>query len=205
MRGYLVIKRAVDLIVAPVLIILSSPAWLFGAVATKLSSPGPLFFTQERVGRNGQTFRLYKFRTMRADHVHDPTEFMPLHHGGITRIGRMLRRTKIDELPQLLNIFKGDMTLIGPRPTIMEQVREYNDFERRRLNIRPGLTGLAQVNGNAGISWQERIKYDVYYVDHVCPSMDLMILLRTIYVVFAGEQRCVRLFEDSPYAAANSD
>jgi lipopolysaccharide/colanic/teichoic acid biosynthesis glycosyltransferase len=103
-------------------------------------------------------------------------------------------------MPQLFNVLRGDMSLVGPRPTIMEQVAAYNDFQRRRLEVRPGITGLAQVNGNAAMSWDERIKYDVYYVDHCGPLMDLMILGKTLLIVALGEDRFARPFEQSPYA-----
>jgi lipopolysaccharide/colanic/teichoic acid biosynthesis glycosyltransferase len=117
-------------------------------------------------------------------------------------VGRVLRRLKIDELPQIWCVLKGDMSLVGPRPTIMEQVAAYGDFQRRRLELRPGITGLAQVNGNAEMPWEERIKYDVYYVDHVSLVMDLGILVKTVLIVVLGEGRFVRAFEKSPYAGA---
>ena len=189
-----------DVFVSLALILLLLPVWLATALAIKLTSPGPLLFTQTRGGRRGRPFTSYKFRTMRSDHVHDPTELMPLTHSSITPVGRSLRRLKIDETPQLLNILRGDMSLIGPRPTIMEQIEAYDAFERRRLEVRPGLTGLAQVNGNAAMSWPERIKYDVYYVDHVGPWLDLQILCKTVAVIVLGEERYSRPFEQSPYA-----
>jgi lipopolysaccharide/colanic/teichoic acid biosynthesis glycosyltransferase len=197
---YPLLKRSIDVLVSLVLIVLILPLWVLCALAVKLTSPGPLLFTQIRGGRGGQRFNAFKFRTMRADHVHDPTEIVPLAHHAITPIGRVLRRTKLDESPQIINVLKGDMSLIGPRPTIMEQVEAYDDFQRRRLEVRPGITGLAQVNGNAEISWDERIKYDVYYVDHMTPLMDLKILAKTVIVVLLGEKRFTRLFEQSPYA-----
>lgn len=197
---YPFVKRVFDVLISLLLILLLSPLLLAGALAVKLSSPGPLLFVQTRGGRFGRPFRSMKFRTMRADHVHDIHEVVPLSHPGITRVGRFLRRFKIDEMPQLFNVLRGDMSLVGPRPTIMEQVEAYNDFQRRRLNVRPGITGLAQVNGNAAMSWDERIKYDVYYVDHCGPLMDLGILLKTILVIALGEDRFARPFEQSPYA-----
>ena len=112
----------------------------------------------------------------------------------------MLRRLKIDELPQIINVVKGDMSLIGPRPTLPDQTRAYNDFQRQRLLVRPGLTGLAQVNGNAAVSWEERIKYDVHYVRHHGFRMDVGILLKTVLVLVRGEALMARPFEESPYA-----
>ncbi len=199
MTIYFAIRRIIDVLVSLTLMLLLLPVWLVTAVLIKLTSPGPLLFSQTRGGFRGVPFTAYKFRTMRADHVHDPTEIVPLSHGSITPFGRFLRRTKIDETPQLFNILHGDMSIIGPRPTIMDQVVRYNAFERRRLDVRPGITGLAQVNGNASMTWAERIKYDVYYVDHVGPRLDFSILLKTVAVVIAGEERFSRPFEQSPY------
>jgi len=197
---YPAIKRVIDIAVSFVLITLLVPVWAVAGLAVKLSSPGPMFFVQTRGGRGGRPFCSLKFRTMRAGHVHDPEEIVPLTHPGITAAGRVLRRLKIDELPQLFNVLIGDMSLIGPRPTIMEQVRAYSDFQRRRLEVRPGITGLAQINGNTAISWEERIRYDVYYVDHLSLAFDLMILLKTVVVIVLGEPRFARPFDESPYA-----
>jgi lipopolysaccharide/colanic/teichoic acid biosynthesis glycosyltransferase len=197
---YLYVKRAFDILFSATMIVLMLPVWFFAVCAVKLSSPGPLLFSQPRGGLGCKPFISYKFRTMRHDHVHDPTETMPLSHPNIIPLGRFLRRTKIDELPQLFNVLKGDMSVIGPRPTIMNQVHAYNDFQRRRQDVRPGLTGLAQVNSNPEMDWDERIKYDVYYVDHLGPRMDLYILLKTFAVVLLGEKRFSRPFDQSPFA-----
>lgn len=196
---YPFVKRAVDILVSLVLILLLSPVILAAALAVRLSSPGPVFFVQPRGGRFGRPFPSIKFRTMRADHVHDIHEIVPLTHSSITPLGRFMRRFKIDELPQLFNVLRGDMSLVGPRPTIMEQVVAYDDFQRRRLEVRPGVTGLAQVNATATMTWDERIKYDVYYVDHCSLLMDLLILAKTPLVVLLGEDRFARPFEASPY------
>ncbi len=193
------IKRLIDVLVGVTLLVVSAPVLILAAIAIKATSPGPLFFIQKRGGRGGEPFNLIKFRTMRADHVHDIREVMPLTHSSITPVGRFLRRTKIDELPQLFNVIRGDMSLIGPRPTIMEQVENYDAFQRRRLEVRPGCTGLAQVNSTALVPWEERIRYDVYYVDHVGPLMDAGILIKTLLVVFLGEERFSRPFDESPY------
>ena len=193
------VKRLIDIVVSAALIALLLPVEVLAAIAVKIDSPGPVFFIQKRGGRGGVPFNLIKFRTMRADHVHDIREVMPLTHGNITPVGRFLRRTKIDELPQLINVLRGDMSLIGPRPTIMEQVENYNDFQRRRLEVRPGCTGLAQVNSTPLVPWDERIRYDVYYVDHVGPLMDAGILIKTFLVMFLGEERFCRSFDESPY------
>ena len=197
---YPFIKRTVDILASLVLILLLSPVWVVTALVIKLTSPGPVFFIQTRGGRGGRAFRSLKFRTMRADHVHDPQELMPLSHPAITSFGRLIRRLKIDELPQVFNVFIGDMSLVGPRPTIMDQIQAYDDLQRRRLEVRPGVTGLAQVNGNAAMSWDERIRYDIYYVDHMGPWFDLGILLKTVLVVVFGESRFARPFEETSYA-----
>jgi undecaprenyl phosphate N,N'-diacetylbacillosamine 1-phosphate transferase len=198
--GYGGFKRLADVVISLLLIILLAPVWLLAALGVKLSSPGPLLFSQPRGGRGCVPFLSYKFRTMTAGHRHDAKEIVPLSHPNITTVGRVLRRLKIDELPQLWNVLKGDMSLVGPRPTIMDQVLAYNDFQRRRQQVRPGITGLAQVNSSAEVPWDERIKYDVYYVDHVSLWLDLAILAKTVLVVAMGEERFVRAFEDSPYA-----
>ena len=198
---YVQVKRLIDVLVSAGLIVLLAPVWICAALAVKLGSPGPILFRQTRGGWHGRPFESYKFRTMRADHVHDPREIVPLSHPAVTGIGRVLRRLKVDELPQLFNVLKGDMSLVGPRPTLMDQVAAYDDYKRQRLLVRPGLTGLAQVNGNAQISWDERIHYDVYYVRHFTPGMDLYILLKTVLVVVLGEDRFSRPFAESPFAA----
>ena len=201
---YPLVKRLIDIVVSFVLIVLLIPIMAVAALAIKLDSRGPVFFIQKRGGRYGKPFNLVKFRTMRADHVHDIREVIPLIHGNITPVGRFLRRTKLDELPQLFNVLRGDMSLIGPRPTIMEQVERYDDFQRRRLDVRPGCTGLAQVNSTPLVPWDERIRYDVYYVGHLGPLMDLGILFKTLLVLFLGEERFARPFDQSPYARQTS-
>jgi len=193
-------KRFCDLAVSLAGLFVLGPALLVAMALVKLTSPGPVFFVQERTGRDGKPFRAYKLRTMRAERTPDPEELVPLDHPEVTPVGRALRRLKIDELPQVLNVLKGDMALIGPRPTLPEQTRRYDAFQRLRLLVRPGITGLAQVNGNAAIPWDERIKYDVYYVRHHGLRMDAAILLKTLAVLIWGEQRFARPFEQSPYA-----
>lgn len=177
-----------------------SPVYLLTAIAVKATSPGPLLFRQERTGLFGKRFYPAKFRSMRTDHVHDTKETVPLAHPGITPVGRFIRRFKIDELPQLFCVLTGEMSLAGPRPTIPEQTERYNDFEKRRLLVRPGATGLAQVNSPASRPWEERIKYDVYYVQHLSFKLDAMILLKTVLVILLGEERFARPFDKTPYA-----
>ncbi len=196
---YLAFRRILDVAVSLVLILLFSPGFAAAALLVRLDSPGPLLFRQARGGRFCRPFTSYKLRTMRADHVHDPREVVPLSHSAITPLGRFMRRFKIDELPQLWNVLIGDMSIIGPRPTIMDQVLAYDEFQRRRQDVRPGITGLAQVNASAIMPWVERIKYDVYYVDHLNPWMDLLILLKTPLVIVLGEERFAKPFEASVY------
>lgn len=193
-------KRAADISVALLALLLVSPILLAAIIAIRLGGPGPVFFRQVRTGRDGRPFRPYKLRTMRAGRTPDPNEIVPLNHPEITATGRLLRRLKIDELPQIINVLTGDMSLIGPRPTLPEQTDAYDAFQRQRLLVRPGLTGLAQVNGNAAISWDERIRYDVHYVRHHGLLMDLGIVVKTFLVVCRGEAHYARAFATSPYA-----
>jgi len=197
---YKPLKRAGDLLLAALALLTLSPLMLAAALTIKLTSRGPIFFHQQRAGRGGRCFGLIKFRTMLAGRTPDPQELVPLNHPDITTVGRLLRRTKIDELPQLFNVFTGHMSVVGPRPTLPDQIERYDLFERRRLQVRPGCTGLAQVNGNIALSWSERIKWDVYYVDNHSFCMDVKILLKTVVVIIAGEQRFVRHIDQTDFA-----
>jgi lipopolysaccharide/colanic/teichoic acid biosynthesis glycosyltransferase len=136
---------------------------------------------------------------MRGGRRPDPKELVPLDHPEITAVGRLLRRFKIDELPQLVNVLRGEMSLIGPRPTLPDQAEAYDDFRRQRLLVRPGVTGLAQVNGNTAVPWDERILFDIAYVRRCSLLMDVGILIRTVWVVVAGEQRTTRPFHTTRY------
>jgi undecaprenyl phosphate N,N'-diacetylbacillosamine 1-phosphate transferase len=182
-------KRAVDIILSGILIIIFSPIMLIAIILIKITMPGPVFFKQERVGMNKKTFYVLKFRTMTVDKKAEANFDMSRDSQRLTPLGKILRRTKIDELPQLINVLLGDMSLAGPRPTIMNQVKEYDDFQMTRLKMRPGMTGLAQVNGNTSLSWEERIKYDVYYVQNYSIVLDFKILIKTIAVVILGENK----------------
>lgn len=193
-------KRVFDVVVTGVLLHGLFPVVILAALLVKLTSPGPLLFTQDRVGKNGKIFRLRKFRTMRGGRDPDPKELVPLDHPEITSIGRFLRRFKIDELPQLVNVLRGEMSLIGPRPTLPDQVAAYDEFRRQRLLVRPGITGLAQVYGSAMTPWDERILYDVAYVRRCSLLMDLWIILRTKWVILAGEATARRSFSSTRYA-----
>ena len=184
------VNRAIDVVVAGVGLALASPILGLAALATKLESGGPILYRQTRVGRNGEDFEVLKLRSM----VVGAEKFgagYAVDRGDtrITRVGRILRRTSIDELPQLWNILRGDMSVIGPRPTLRYQVEQYDERQWRRLEIRPGLTGWAQLQGRASLPWAERIDLDVWYVDHRSPRVDLEILLRTPLALFRGTYR----------------
>ena len=206
-RCYQIAKRVFDFAAAAVGLVLLG--WLLLAiyVLVRCTSRGGGFFVQQRAGRDGRALPLVKFRTMRADHVHDPDASIVISsdHAGVTAVGRALRKLKLDELPQLLNVVTGQMSLVGPRPTVPEQVAEYGAFQRRRLLVRPGITGLAQVNGGTALTWDERIEWDVYYVDHRSAWMDLRILLRTFGCLLGGTERRVRRFREVHPVGAGSD
>jgi undecaprenyl phosphate N,N'-diacetylbacillosamine 1-phosphate transferase len=163
-----------------VLIILSPLVWLIAGLI-RLETPGPAFFRQERIGKDGRPFVAYKFRSM-VDHAADTGLGLNVaaHDARITRMGRFLRNTSLDEVPQVLNVLQGEMSLVGPRPTLPYQVAAYDDFQRRRLLVKPGITGWAQVNGRNAIPWEERIKLDVWYVDNWSLTLDLCIMGRTL-------------------------
>lgn len=194
-------KRGFDTVAALILVVVLSPVLVAAALAIRLTSAGPVFFRQERGGQHGRVFRVIKFRTMRGGRRPDPKELVPLDHPEITRVGRVLRRSKIDELPQLFNVLWGDMSLVGPRPTLLDQVAAYDAVRRQRLLVRPGITGLAQVYANAAMSWDERILYDIAYVRRCGFVLDIRILLRTLLVVLFGEERTAVAFVRSPFAA----
>jgi lipopolysaccharide/colanic/teichoic acid biosynthesis glycosyltransferase len=184
------VNRALDVVVAGAGLVLTSPLLAAAAIATKLESRGPVLYRQTRVGKDGVDFELLKLRTMVVG-----AEKMgagPAVDQGderITRVGRVLRRTSLDELPQLWNVLRGDMSVIGPRPTFRYQVETYDEHQRRRLEVLPGLTGWAQVHGRASLPWARRIELDVWYVEHRSPKLDLEILLRTPLALFRGTYR----------------
>jgi len=183
-RVQLAIKYALDKIISICGLILLSLPFLIIALLIKLDSTGSVFFRQERVGKDGRLFRTWKFRTMIEGAVNQGLGYnVSEDDPRITRVGRFLRKWGIDELPQLINVLKGEMSLVGPRPTLKYQVDHYNDFQRRRLLVKPGITGWALIHGRNLLSWEERIKYDVWYVDNWSIWLDLWIMLKTIWVV----------------------
>lgn len=187
-RIQLAVKHALDRVVAGLLLILLSPLLILLAGLIVLDTGWPPLFVQERVGRGGNTFLIYKFRTMVKDAVHQGLgTTVAAADARITRVGGWLRVWSLDELPQLMNIVKGDMSLVGPRPTFAYQVAQYSPFQRRRLEVKPGVTGWAQVNGRNALPWVKRIELDVWYVDHFSLWLDLRILLRTVGVFVRRE------------------
>lgn len=184
-------KRCFDLVVCVALTVLFAPLFFLTAVLIKLDSVGPVLFVQDRLGRYGSTFRTFKFRTM-TDRLRIANGEVLPDNIEVTRVGRWLRRFKIDELPQLLNVLRGDMSIIGPRPALPGHISDYNEDGLRRLLERPGLTGLAQVNGNIYLSWPDRWILDARYVETVSLATDLGIAVKTIAVIFLGEEKFVR-------------
>ena len=180
-------NRAADVLGASLGLVLASPVLAAAAVAIKLEDGGPVLYRQQRVGYRGEDFELLKLRTMVVGAEKQGAGFA-VNRGDprITRTGRLLRRLSLDELPQLWNVVRGDMSLIGPRPTLRYQVEQYTPRQRRRVDVKPGLTGWAQVNGRTKLPWDERIELDVWYVEHRSPWVDLKILLRTPLAIFTG-------------------
>lgn len=182
------IKHLLDKVFSFILLIFLSPLFILIAILIKLDSKGPVMFVQQRVGKNRALFNIYKFRTMVPDAINIGTGvYTEENDPRITRVGRFLRKTSLDELPQLLNILKGEMSFIGPRPTLAYQVEQYNDFQKKRLLMKPGVTGLAQINGRNSLSWPERIEYDVQYVENYSLGLDFKIFLKTFLVIFKQE------------------
>lgn len=178
-------KRTFDIVLAIILIILLSPLF-FIIIILELKYLGrPVFFKQPRVGLNEKIFTIYKFRTM-LDLRDEHGNLLP-DHLRISKFGNILRSTSLDELPELFNILKGDMSFIGPRPLLVKYLPLYNDFQRRRHEVRPGLSGLAQVNGRNQISWEEKFALDVYYIDHISFLLDFKIALKTIQKILTRE------------------
>jgi lipopolysaccharide/colanic/teichoic acid biosynthesis glycosyltransferase len=181
------IRRALDIVVAAVLLVLSSPVLLAAVLAIRLTSRGPAIYRQRRSGLGGAQFDMLKLRTMvdGAEHIGAGLA-VNANDSRITRVGALLRRTSLDELPNLVNVLRGEMTLIGPRPTLPAQVAQYTPRQHGRLSVKPGITGWAQVNGRASLPWSERIELDLYYVEHRSLALDLKILLRTPALVLGG-------------------
>jgi lipopolysaccharide/colanic/teichoic acid biosynthesis glycosyltransferase len=180
-------SRALDLVVASLVLALAAPLLALAAILIKLESRGPVFYRQRRVGRAGEPFELWKLRTM-VPGAESMGAGIYVVEGDprITRTGRLLRRFSLDELPNLINVLRGEMAIVGPRPTVQEQVDRYTDRQRRRLEVKPGITGWAQINGRTSLPWPERIELDVWYVEHRSLRLDLRILARTIRMLATG-------------------
>jgi len=181
------VKRAADVVLSSAALAVLAPVLGATAAAIKLDSPGPALFRQERLGRDGRPFTMLKFRTMSVG-AEAGGVYEAKGDARVTRLGRVLRRTSLDELPQLVNIVRGDMSIIGPRPTLTYHpwpLEDYTPEQRRRFEVRPGVTGLAQVTGRKSLDWPERLRLDVEYVDSLSAGLDLRILLRTVAKVLA--------------------
>jgi exopolysaccharide biosynthesis polyprenyl glycosylphosphotransferase len=197
-QGALLIKRGMDILLAALALTLGAPVALLIALAIRLDSPGPIIFRQTRVGKGGKLFKIYKFRSMRAgaedemeslrelDEI-DGITFKIRRDPRMTRLGRFLRRTSLDELPQFWNVLRGDMSVVGPRPNIPSEVAEYKEWQKQRLEVPPGLTGLWQVSGRSLLSFDETALLDIYYIENWSLWLDFRILLRTIPTVLSGE------------------
>jgi lipopolysaccharide/colanic/teichoic acid biosynthesis glycosyltransferase len=182
------VKRALDLAIAVVALILTGPVMVVIAIAIRLEGGGAALLRQSRVGRDGEDFDLFKFRTMVADaHTIGAGWLVAERDPRITRVGHALRKWSLDELPQVFNVLRGDMSIVGPRPTLRYQVDQYTPEQRRRLEVLPGITGWAQIQGRNSLRWQERIELDVWYVDHYSLRLDLLILARTLPMLLKGD------------------
>ena len=191
-------KRSLDFTLSLIALLVLSPLLIIVAILIKIGSEGPIFFRQERPGKDQKIFKVYKFRTMVKDAVKQQKVGVEVI-GSDTRItpfGKFLRRFKIDELAQLINILKGDMSIVGPRPTLPEYIEQYEEWELKRFDVRPGLTGLAQINGNIYLDRQEKSAYDVKYIENISFINDIKIILKTVAIVFLGEDKFVNK-EDS--------
>lgn len=186
----LAVKRLADIVISLLVLVILSPLWLLTALLIRWTSPGPALFVQERPGKDRVLFKVYKFRSMRlgSEKMVKGVEVMR-DDDRVTPIGRFIRRTKIDEIPQCLNVLRGEMSLIGPRPERVASLADYDEEISKRLKMRPGMTGLAQVSGNIYISLEDRYRLDVYYVENFSLWLDIRILLRTVGVVLLGEER----------------
>ena len=180
-------SRVLDAVLAAALLVITSPLLGLAALAIRLESGGPVFYRELRVGKGGEQFELWKLRTMVPGAETMGAGLYVLEGDArITRVGRRLRRFSLDELPNLVNVLRGEMAMVGPRPTVQEQVDRYTDRQRRRLEVKPGITGWAQINGRTSLPWPERIELDVWYVEHRSLRLDLRILARTARMLATG-------------------
>ncbi|SHE74615.1 sugar transferase [Chryseobacterium sp. OV279] len=185
------IKRFLDIILALSVILFLFPLFVIIYILVKVDSPGKFFFFQERLGYKGKVFKIYKVRTMYDKERVADREIMK-NDAEVTKIGSYLRRFKIDELPQIINVFNGDMSLVGPRPCLPRQLAEFNEDGKKRIEVVPGLTGLSQVNGNIHLTWEERWKYDREYVENQSFILDTKIVLKTFLILLHGEDKYIK-------------
>ena len=189
---YLKFKRLFDFFISFAILLLLFPLFIIVAVLIKLDSKGPIFYLQSRVGENGRVFRIYKLRTMTNKERDPNVKQTYLQDPDITRIGGLLRRFKIDELPQIWNVFIGDRSLVGPRPALPSLYEKFGEIAKKRCEVRPGMTGWAQVNGNIYLPWEERLCLDREYVDRMSFMLDLRILVKTVAIVLFGEEKYIK-------------
>lgn len=184
------IKRVLDLLLSGIATVILAIPMLIVALIVKIDSPGPVIFKQKRVGRDGKVFEIYKFRSMKINSEHSGSGvYSGKNDSRVTRVGKIIRATSIDELPQLLNILKGDMSFVGPRPPLTYHpwaVEEYTEEQFRMFEVRPGITGWAQIHGRKCVEWNERIKMNVWYVDHMTIWLDIKIFFLTFFKVFSN-------------------
>lgn len=181
MPSYLKVKRVLDFWFAVLLLMAAAPLMLGAAIAIKLESPGPVLFRQERPGKDSVLFTIYKFRTMGLEREKDGRPLADMER--LTPVGRILRKLSVDELPQLFNILKGDMSFIGPRPLMVQYLERYTPEQMRRHEVTPGISGWAQIHGRNQLGWEARFQYDVWYVEHISLGLDLKIFLKTLAIV----------------------
>lgn len=197
--NYINVKRIFDLVISTIGLIVLSPIFLILAIIVKLDSKGPVFFAHTRYGKNGKKFKMYKFRTMyenAQDMINDFTpeqmkewkeNFKLQDDPRITKVGKFLRKTSLDELPQIVNIMKGDLSIIGPRPVIEEELKKYGENKEKFLSVTPGLTGYWQANGRSSTTYEQRMEMELYYIDHISPKLDFKIFFKTIESVVKKE------------------
>lgn len=197
--NYMSVKRVFDLVISTIGLIMLSPIFLILAIIVKLDSKGPVFFAHTRYGKNGKKFKMYKFRTMyenAQDMINDFTpeqmkewkeNFKLQNDPRITKVGKFLRKTSLDELPQIVNIIKGDLSIIGPRPVIEEELEKYGENKEKFLSVTPGLTGYWQANGRSSTTYEQRMEMELYYIDHISPKLDFKIFFKTIESVIKKE------------------
>lgn len=195
----LFIKRCMDILVSGLCIIVISPVWLVIVLLMKITMPGSVLFKQERIGKNFKSFKILKFRTMRTDEDAEKNFKIEKDIDRITPLGKILRRTKLDETPQLINILIGEMSIVGPRPIVSQRTQAFSAGQDIRLSMPPGLTGISQVSGNVLLSWERRIYYDCKYVKDFSLWLDLKIIVKTIGVVLRGEEKYISEYDLTHY------